>query len=696
MLEKVDVRLRSAQETTSFVKNIDYDAKGHRTLIEYGNGVKTIYEYDPLTFRLTHLQTLRGAGRLQDVFYTYDPTGNVTHIRDDAQQVVYFNNQVVTPDHDATYDAIYRLIKAEGREHIGQASRPQTTWDDRFRVRLPHPGEGQAMRRYAEQYQHDAVGNFLQLTHQAASGNWSRSYAYNEPSPIEPGKHNNRLSATVIGNGNRIGESYRYDEHGNVLALSHLPIMDWDSGNHLQHVNMAGGGDVYYVYDASGQRMRKIVEKNGGLLIDERIYLGSFEIFRRRNKSGTVTLERETLHVMDDTQRIALVETRTRGNDGSPAQLIRFQFGNHLRSVSLELDLQARIISYEEYYPYGSTSYQAVRSRTETPKRYRYTGMERDEETGLSYHSARYYSPWLGRWLSPDPSGLKDGLNLFSYSRQNPVIHTDRNGRETAAEMLKADKQKVESFHETIDVDRNHHITANELLEGFQNSRMSYETWWSIAYDYPGDYTFDPSVEKLLERRSTNPHESNETALRYNSKGGTYTNREGREATKRWLNRHKDPDRLLLTVKTGAAILAPEYYFTARSIYHSATGNPKEAITDLGTVLVGKLADKVVATSGPTRGRAARAGGARAGGATAIKEAAESGAPLLRRLRAWIKLCYGSAIKQRPLPEKSQMRVRRLLQPSLVPLTMRYLRPSSSKLSRKAGCQPQFERHPVA
>ena len=89
---------------------------------------------------------------------------------------------------------------------------------------------------------------------------------------------------------------------------------------------------------------------------------------------------------MDDKQRIALVETRTldtAGNDPAPAQLIRYQFGNHLGSASLELDERAQIISYEEYTPYGSTTYQAVRSQTETPKRYRYTGKERDEETGL-------------------------------------------------------------------------------------------------------------------------------------------------------------------------------------------------------------------------------------------------------------------------------------------------------------------------
>ena len=117
---------------------------------------------------------------------------------------------------------------------------------------------------------------------------------------------------------------------------------------------------------------------------------------------------------MDDKQRIALVETRTQGNDpAAPEQLIRYQFGNHLGSASLELDEQAQIISYEEYHPYGSTSYQAVRSQTETPKRYRYTGKERDEESGLYYHGARYYAPWLGRWTSADPIEIYRDLELY-------------------------------------------------------------------------------------------------------------------------------------------------------------------------------------------------------------------------------------------------------------------------------------------
>ena len=442
LLERVEVWLEQNAEpagllnpdtaTQHAVKNIDYNARGQRELIEYGNSVSTSYEYDALTFRMTHLQTLRNVDKLQDLFYTYDPAGNITAIRDDAQQTIYFDGQVVRPDAEYTYDAIYRLIEAKGREHIGQASIPHTTWNDRGRVNLAHPNDGQKMRNYFEFYEYDEVGNILRFDHKAYNGNWIRAYDYNEASLIEPGKKSNRLSRTVVHpNGQQpISELYTHDSHGNMTSMPHLSQMGWDFRDQLHTVDKGGGCMAYYVYDAAGQRVRKMVEKNNGTLIEERIYLGGFEIFRRCNGSG-ITLERETLHIMDDKQRIALVEARTidtQNIDIAPRQLVRYQLGNHLGSASLELDRDGQIISYEEYTPYGSTTYQAVRSQTEMPKRYRYTGKERDEESGLYYHGARYYAPWLGRWTSADPAGMTNGTNLYLYTSNNPVGKRDPTG----------------------------------------------------------------------------------------------------------------------------------------------------------------------------------------------------------------------------------------------------------------------------
>jgi RHS repeat-associated protein len=185
-----------------------------------------------------------------------------------------------------------------------------------------------------------------------------------------------------------------------------------------------------------------------------------------------VSLERETLHVMDDQRRIALIETRTVGDEVEvPVQLTRYQLANHLGSASLEVDVDGQIITYEECYPYGSASYQAGRSAAEVSlKRYRYTGMERDEETGLNYHGARYYAPWLGQWLSCDPliarlhSSSTDPNEAkvyrylrsspFGYAACNPVCFIDPQGTENivvaGAKFNDNKETKMNSVHQAV------------------------------------------------------------------------------------------------------------------------------------------------------------------------------------------------------------------------------------------------------
>lgn len=127
-----------------------------------------------------------------------------------------------------------------------------------------------------------------------------------------------------------------------------------------------------------------------------------------------------------------MVETKTvdtLGGTGTGISRWRFQLDNHLGSAVLELDQAGSVISYEEYHPFGSTAFHTAQGGAEvSAKRYRYTGKEKDDETGLYYHGARYYAPWLGRWTAVDPAGLVDGLNLYAYVRNNPTRQTDATG----------------------------------------------------------------------------------------------------------------------------------------------------------------------------------------------------------------------------------------------------------------------------
>ena len=426
ILNSVNVFLRGAAASTNFVSSITHNEKGQRVNIVYGNGTATNYTYDPLTFRLVRVHTTSsmGAVSLQDLNYYFDPAGNITHILDNAQQTTFFNNKKIDPDNDYTYDAIYRLITALGREHIAGNNAPDD--DDSFRTGLPQPGDMSQMQSYTQYYSYDEVGNLLQMGN---TGSWSRTctYATSIPSP------SNRLLTSTPGDDNGATFNYTYDTHGNMLAMAHLQQMDWNVKDQLQHLDLTGGGNVYYQYDASGQRVRKVWVKSQNLVC-ERLYMGSFEIYTETDSLGNINLQRETLHIMDDRQRIAMVDTKTidPGNT-DPAILntayIRYQYNNHLGTSCLELDNTGSIISYEEYYPFGGTSYQAISAAiTSTAKRYRYTGKERDGESGLYYHGARYYAPWLGRWTAADPIGIADGLNIYAYARCNPVIFNDPSG----------------------------------------------------------------------------------------------------------------------------------------------------------------------------------------------------------------------------------------------------------------------------
>jgi RHS repeat-associated protein len=411
-----------------YVRELDYDAKGQRRFIVYGNFVRTRYTYDKLSYRLTRLETFRSNAPnqpLQDLSYTYDPVGNVVEIRDHAQQTHFYAGLMTQPVTRYAYDPLYRLVSASGREHDSLQSGHT---DPAFGKPIAHPNDANKLRPYTQTYAYDPSGNLTQMQHSAGpTGSWTRTCLY--------AVNSNRLLEA--------GGSFGYDAHGNMTGMPHLPgSLGWDHADRLFTVHMLGGGTGRYTYDNTGQRIRKTLVRNGGL-VEERVYLGPFEI-HRRSQAGTETFRRNTLHVMDDQSRIALIETDT----GSNATRVRYQFGNHLGSCALEVDnsVAAKIISYEEYHPFGTTSaWLGANDIEASERRYRYTGKEKDEETALYYHGARYYAPWLGRWTAADPVGMKAGTNVYAYVRNNPVRLHDPSG---------TDGKKPPVWHEVLTEDK--------------------------------------------------------------------------------------------------------------------------------------------------------------------------------------------------------------------------------------------------
>ncbi|MBS0299124.1 MAG: VCBS repeat-containing protein [Proteobacteria bacterium] len=513
-LASLKAQVRGQGNFIEFLKGQDYDAKGQRQFAHYGNEVFTRYFYDPKTFRLTNLLTHKSGvdpqtQGLQNLNYCYDPVGNITQIRDDAQQTHYFNNAVVKPESLYEYDAIYQLVRARGRELAGGVNDAIRTHTDLDFVQLPHPNNVDAVRNYTEEYEYDLLGNIKVMKHRFQSqagigGGWKRHYRY--AFDDVPGNRTNRLTATSLPGDPDAGPytgTYDYDAYGNITRMPHLAVMDWNFMDQFRHVDLDGGGDAYYTYGLGGQRLRKVIERNGNLKL-EWIFLGAVMIHRRRRRNtNDLRLERWTAHISDNTGHIAQVDTKTRDDDNDdPANplnvaLIRYQYANHLGSAVLETDEDGNPISYEEYHPYGTTAYRSAKPGFDLSlKRYRFSGKERDDETGLYYFGARYYAPWLGRWTSCDPAGFVSGPNLFRYCANTPVVLSDPTGMQEMDRRfaLPPDIANVPSGADAADIQRRAGLLQQHVLGlGYRWSRGGAEnpnpTYSGNQWNFG---TFDP------------------------------------------------------------------------------------------------------------------------------------------------------------------------------------------------------------
>lgn len=99
---------------------------------------------------------------------------------------------------------------------------------------------------------------------------------------------------------------------------------------------------------------------------------------------------------MDAQSRVATARIGDVMGDTTPA--VKYNLENNIYSSIVVLDNVGSIVNTQEYYPFGETSFGSY-----AKKRYQYVGKERDEESGLYYYGARYYSPWIARFISCDP-----------------------------------------------------------------------------------------------------------------------------------------------------------------------------------------------------------------------------------------------------------------------------------------------------
>ncbi|HYG99310.1 MAG TPA: RHS repeat-associated core domain-containing protein [Terriglobales bacterium] len=239
------------------------------------------------------------------------------------------------------------------------------------------------------------------------------------------------------------GDSYQIDIWGNLTGISVIKCSSFplnqpvNSRNQLTGLNrhdaagnltenglyaydpenrLSSSGSTSYTYDGDGQRVMKAPGK---------AYWSAAAL------PGAVTETDSAGNIMSDYvffngRRIARLDLST------PP---RYYISDHLGSTSLVTSEVGAVLSESHYHPFGRERV----VKADDPNAYKFTGKERDSETGLDYFGARYYGSNMGRMLSPDPLnifGLKpeqferfiadpQHWNKYAYVLNNPLRFTD-------------------------------------------------------------------------------------------------------------------------------------------------------------------------------------------------------------------------------------------------------------------------------
>lgn len=414
-LQSVALQISESTVRHVVLRGLQYNAQGQIELQSNGNGTTTVCQFDPANGRLNRLLTHQtDVRRLQDLSYRYDAGGNILNVQDHTQPVHFFANQRVEACHCYCYDSLSQLISATGREAMGQSIRPDLP------ELMPDPADSSRLLNYTEHYDYDSGGNLTLLRHE--SGHPGQSYRRT----FEVAQDSNRA---VAQDEVRPADFLRdFDHNGNLQTLSpHGQGMLWTARNHLQKITLVSRGGreddaQTFCYDHQGLRVRKQQRTlaSGTLHVREVRYLPGLEIRTLDNAEHLQVITLEAGGV-----QIRCLHWITAPPEGVRQDAMRYGLKDHLGSSTLELDAQAEVITHEGYYPYGGTAWWAARNEVQARcKTIRYSGKER-ENSGLYDYGLRNYAPWLCRWISPDPAGDMDGLNLYRMVKNNPLRNVD-------------------------------------------------------------------------------------------------------------------------------------------------------------------------------------------------------------------------------------------------------------------------------
>ena len=227
------------------------------------------------------------------------------------------------------------------------------------------------------------------------------------------------LSVTVNNATNQISTPYVYDASGNMTteASPTTYTYQYDAENHLTQASGMFGGPWNYAYDGNGLRVRKSTSTTNGTLYWRSI---TGQTIAETDLTGSTSNAAYHEYIFFGGERIA-----SRTGNGT----VNYYYFDQVGSTVTMTDGSGTPCYQATFTPYG----QEEQSTTPTcSTNYKFTGYERDSETGLDYAFDRFYNSRLGRFMTPDPLGgnLTDpqSLNRYAYVDNNPIVSSDASG----------------------------------------------------------------------------------------------------------------------------------------------------------------------------------------------------------------------------------------------------------------------------
>jgi len=452
--------VQKSSSTTSKKINYSYDNQGNVIQKSYtdlsasSNNHNTYYEYDKAGRLSKTYSGISYASRVKDAEYTYNASGAVNQLilgATPAQTINYSYNE---------RDWLTQCASSNFWEHLGYnlaqeiGGTPNGTpqwngnisWTSYFmnnvNVTIPEMGQyppsaPNTTNTVGYLYSYDHANRLLSANYGGYIWNtWGTTSLYTMPAITYDNSGNvlslqrygnsqsmiDNLSYTYTAGTNRLAsitnsvgsatQTYTYDANGNATSDSYrgIAFIIYDINNLPVTVYKTSGAVVQYYYDATGNRIQK--------------YDGSANTWYVQGADGkteviTTATTTAPTYTMDNLGQILRNGTT----------LTRYYYlKDHLGSIKMMVDASGNVQSYNDYYPYGMTM--PGRSGVNgADTRFRFTGKERDVESGFDYFGARYYDSRIARWMSVDPlAGKYPNWSPYIYCKANPIKLIDPKG----------------------------------------------------------------------------------------------------------------------------------------------------------------------------------------------------------------------------------------------------------------------------